>query len=422
MQAFEDEATSDLLETQGFALEKEDRIIEAIQHYKRAYAARERLLGVSAPKTIKSGIDLARCLARSGHHREALPYCEKVLQWMKANPSQVQSYTVNRVKTLHGDILRGLGLFPDSVAAYQEVLSSTTDKESRNITLNGLAGVYREIGKYKEALDCYWESYNASKDLHGEESTQSLTILNNIATAMLEGGDAPEKVLEMFEKVYNGYLKLCGEAHPNTVKTASNISNVMQKLGRYQDAEKWGKDALRISERLFGEENQPTLSIANGLGTILNKLEKYDEAEDVLSVCVEGLAKAYGPDNSMTLITRSNLAQAIRGKGDLPKALSEQKSVYAGMEKAFGPGHVNSRSILQEVISLQEEMGLYADAIKNQEQLLVEMLKHGPPHRGHVKCLEHMAIIYRKAGQGAKAKETEERASRMLRDIESRRT
>lgn len=418
MQAFEDEATSDKLESQALALEIQRRLDDAALHYKRARAARERILGASATKTLKSGVDVARCLSRQGRHAEALTYCEPGLKWIKANPSGVDLSTALRVRRLYGDILRGIGRLKDAVAEYKVALELDTEKTEHGITLNSLGGVYREMGRYSEALNCYSETYADAKKMKGEESVEALSILNNIATAILDDGKSPETSLKLFEKVYNGYLKIRGETDPNTLSTAANISATFHKLGRFQEAEKWGRNALRNAEKTFGEENQPTLSIANALGLTLTSLGRFDEAEEILEDCLSGLMTVYGAENSLTLTTRCNLAIVIRAKGDLARALKEQESVYGIFARLLGAGHPSTRKVIQQVISIQAELGRYADAVKNQKILVDEMLKMGPPHGGHVKCMEKLADYYRKSGDNAKGKETDARVTRLREEIQ----
>jgi tetratricopeptide (TPR) repeat protein len=412
MHAFEDEKTSDSLDAQGASFEAQGRWAEAAQYHKRALAVRERLLG-PCMKTAQSCLHVSLCLSRHGHHKEALPYCERAELWIRANPTQVEPEVTHTVRILRGQILRGTGQFNEAAALLRELSQTQTDDLLRSEAWNNLAGVYRDMAKYDDALALYSQVYDSATKRKGEGSQEALTVLNNIALTLSDSNAQPELVLKNLQKVYDGYLKLGGEEHVNTIKTASSISIALQGMGRYEEAETWARKAFRASERVFGEENQPTLSIANTLGIVLTQLKKYDEAEDVLEACLSGLTHVYGPSHFMTLTTRANLAGALHGKGDLEKSLTEQSIAYEGVKKGLGAGHPAARKSIQEIIRIQHEMGRYSDAIKNQEALLDTMLQQPPHHSGHVLCMEKLALFYRKNGETTKAEATADRAKKL---------
>jgi tetratricopeptide (TPR) repeat protein len=417
MQAFENEKTSDLLETQAEGLEKQSRYAEAAQCHKRVLAARERVLG-SSMKTAKSCFSLARCLSLIGRHNEALPYCERAREWIRAHQSVVGAAVANEVQILYGKILRSCGRLKDSLALFEGLLGTNIQGEGQIEVLSGMGGVYRDMGKYDEALTCFRMSYASVVKQKGEENEHALSALNNIAVTMQSAGNQSDQVLESLQKVYNGYVKLRGEEHLHTVQTASSISGVLHSMNRYQEAETWAKKALRASERAFGAENQPSLTIANALGTTLTSMKKYDEAEDVLENCLAGLEHLYGKDHSITLTTRANLALLYQAKGDLARALAEMSASHDSMKRTLGSGHPTTRRILQGIIQIQDQMGRFGDAAKNQEAILGAMMQY-PLHEGHIRCIQKLAEFYRKDGDVTKAKSMEVRAMHLRNQIKS---
>jgi ATP/maltotriose-dependent transcriptional regulator MalT len=126
----------------------------------------------------------------------------------------------------------------------------------------------------------------------------------------------------------------------------------------------------------------------------------------------------YGKDHSITLTTRANLALLYQAKGDLAKALAEMSASHDSMKRTLGSGHPTTRTILQGIIQIQDQMGRFGDAAKNQEALVATMMQHVvPPHEGHIRCIQKLAEFYRKNGDVAKAKATEVRAMHLRNQI-----
>jgi tetratricopeptide (TPR) repeat protein len=418
MQAFENESTADALYTQAVALEGASRAAEATEYYKRVYAIRERLSGLAAPKTLQSGIDVARCLSSQSKHRDALPYVEQAMSWIRQNPTNIDASSANSVKRLYASTLRGLGRLDEAAALLQEIMSQAVEGQDRVQTLNVLAGINSDMGKYPEALDCYWEAHELVSKSDGEDSEKALTILNNIAVVYNKAQYSPEEALAILRKVYDGYRAKRGETYPATISTAGSMVGAMQRLGMLDEAESLGRNTLRASERVYGEENQPTLTIANQLGSILNEQRKYEEAEELLSDCVEGLAKLYGANHIMTLTTRSNLAMSLRGKGQVRESLDEQLATHSAMAATLGAGHPTTRTLLQEVIKLQKQLRLFNDAVKSQEQLLRQMLNSGPVHGGHARCMADLIKMYEDNGDRENARAMKKQLEQLQRELD----
>jgi Flp pilus assembly protein TadD len=80
------------------------------------------------------------------------------------------------------------------------------------------------------------------------------------------------KTLQLREKVL-------GKEHPNTLHSMNNLTLVLDKQGKYDEAEKLHRQTLPLRENLLGKEHPDTLHSMNNLAGVLYAQGKYNEAE-----------------------------------------------------------------------------------------------------------------------------------------------
>ena len=73
--------------------------------------------------------------------------------------------------------------------------------------------------------------------------------------------------------------KALGPEHVDTVISISNLVTVLERQGKYEEAEAMYRRALEGYEEVLGLEHVGTLTSVNNLGTVLASQGKYEEAE-----------------------------------------------------------------------------------------------------------------------------------------------
>ena len=67
--------------------------------------------------------------------------------------------------------------------------------------------------------------------------------------------------------------------HPSTLTSVSNLALVLQRQGKYGEAETMNRRVLAGRETTLGTEHPDTLTSAHDLAVVLKFQGKYDEAE-----------------------------------------------------------------------------------------------------------------------------------------------
>ena len=72
---------------------------------------------------------------------------------------------------------------------------------------------------------------------------------------------------------------MLGPEHPNTLISMNNLGLVLERQGKYEEAESLNLRALEEREKILGPEHPDTLTSVSNLGRLLEIRGKYKEAE-----------------------------------------------------------------------------------------------------------------------------------------------
>ncbi|WQF90432.1 Putative tetratricopeptide-like helical domain superfamily [Colletotrichum destructivum] len=71
------------------------------------------------------------------------------------------------------------------------------------------------------------------------------------------------------------------------------------------------QQALKLKKKVLGPENPPLLNSINNLAEVLQRQGKYDEAEQMHRQTLELREKVLGPGNPSTFVSMDNLALVL---------------------------------------------------------------------------------------------------------------
>src|SRR2546423_8339675 len=87
----------------------------------------------------------------------------------------------------------------------------------------------------------------------GKEFPSTLTSINNLAAVLRDQGK-----YDLAEEMYRQGLRLCetilGQDHPSTLTSTSNLALVLRGQGKYEQAEETYRQALGLIETVLGKD------------------------------------------------------------------------------------------------------------------------------------------------------------------------
>lgn len=230
---------SSTLHNLGMVAREQDRLSDAEALLQESLATKDASIGETHPRTLNTLTQLARVQRDQGKLLEAEKNLRRVL-----------------------DTARQL-LGPDS--------------PRMAVKENDLGSVVHDLGRFAEAAQHYQRSLAIDERYRGADSSEIVAALNNLASAYDDSGDYA-RAEPLFQRSLA--LRLAhadGADSPAVARAHANLSRVLSRLGRHEDALAQWQLAHAMWQRVFPEPNSAQLVVALNGGNIA--LARGDVAE-----------------------------------------------------------------------------------------------------------------------------------------------
>jgi tetratricopeptide (TPR) repeat protein len=141
------------------------------------------------------------------------------------------------------------------------------------------------------------------------------------------------------------------------------MASVLNKRGRYADAEVAWRDVAERRKRAIGPEHPDTLSSIYGVVLVQRSQGKYAEAEATCRDLVEAAKRAIGPSDPKTLSTMITLAQLLEAQQKFAQAEPVYRGVYETRQKTLGDAHPLTLASLDALAVILSQQKKWADAL-----------------------------------------------------------
>ena len=145
----------------------------------------------------------------------------------------------------------------------------------------------------------------------GEQDPRFATSLNNLALLYMEQGKYVEAE-PLYQRSLAIWEKALGPQHPDVATSNNNLAELYRTRGNYAQAEPLYKRSLAIREKVLGPEHPNVASSLNNLALLYDNQSKYAEAEPLYRRALFVLTKALGPDHPNVATTLENYAVLLR--------------------------------------------------------------------------------------------------------------
>jgi len=225
-----------------------------------------------------------------------------------------------------GKFYEGQGLYQVAEFWYQQLVKVcqtlfTGDHPYVATSLNNLAYLYNSQGKYSEAEPLYLDALEMRRRLFTGDYLDALemtrrlftgdhpavaTSLNNLAVLYNNQGKYSKAeplyldALEMRKRLFTG-------DHPDVASSLNNLAYLYKSQGRYSEAEPLYLEALEMRKRLFTGDHPNVASSLNNLAGLYYSQGRYSEAELLYLDALAMSERVQGTNHPNTIIFRNNL-------------------------------------------------------------------------------------------------------------------
>lgn len=245
---------------------------------------------------------------------------------------------------------------------------------------NGLASVYAQQDKMKEAEQLFELIYNAHKRAHGPEHKGTLRTQENLAT-MIRLRERYDEAESVFLQILSGHEKRPdgGPNHEDTLKTLRSLGLVYLSQSRFEDAERMFKRCYESYKSQFGPRNHDTLSAMHDLAYAYLALRDYEKAEPLFVTALKGHEELLGTSHYETLLVASNLALVYDLTGRFVLAEEMCLGAATGLAKQVGPAHPDVLAAKQKLAQIRVHQGRSAEGEALMQTILATQVESSGP-------------------------------------------
>lgn len=222
------------------------------------------------------------------------------------------------------------------------------DETGYGVSLNNLAVLYKDRGKYNESEELFTQAREIIKQTNGENSIQYALVLNNNAMLFQTIGrfEQAEGLLLKAIEIASVQLK---EKSPNYIRLYVNLALLYQLMEKYDEAEKIYLEALEIQEKRIGHKHPDYAVLLRNLASLYQLRGNYEKVEDYLSQARDIYKLKFGSNSALYAKTTYELATYYQFKNDINNAeplLTESKQIQEKLLNEHHPDYVSTKENL----------------------------------------------------------------------------
>jgi tetratricopeptide (TPR) repeat protein len=313
-------------------------------------------------------------LQARGDYRTALPLADHLRTHWRRRFGDDHEH-VMRVADVVGLLYRQIGRYDEALAldqdTYQRRLRVLGEDHPDTLTSAGyLAGGMRRLGRYEEALRLDQDTLDRRRRVLGEDHPASLSSASNLAVDLRRLGRY-EEALRLDQDTLDRRRRLLGEDDPDTLTSAANLAGSLHRLGRYEEALRLDQDTRDQRCRVLGDDHPDTLTSAANLAIDLRQLGQYEEALRLDQDTLDRRRRVLGDDHPDTLTSASNLAGSLRRLGQYEDALGLDQDTLDRRRRLLGDDHPDTLTSASNLAGDLHQLGLYLEAMRLDQDTLV---------------------------------------------------
>ncbi|MCM1252588.1 MAG: tetratricopeptide repeat protein [Clostridium sp.] len=199
---------------------------------------------------------------------------------------------------------------------------------------NEMIGFYRSVSAFKKAYDAAEDVLLLMEELQLERSEHFATTLLNTATVYRAAGDYKQAFVyyEQALQIYGGLLA------PNDYRYAglyNNMSILLEKMERNEEAAAYGEKALAIIETLENGEMETATTLTN-LALLYFKTADFIKAKALLERALSLFEKCGDKTDAHYSGALAGVGEAYYRMGEYEKSLAAYEKALSEVEKHFG--------------------------------------------------------------------------------------
>ncbi len=187
---------------------------------------------------------------------------------------------------------------------------------------------------------------------HGEKRMQFGAMHNMAGSYMML--DLPEIGVEFSEGALDGFTKLLGPHDPMTLQVNATHGQILEELGRYDDAALVLASAVAGFTELVTEKHPRTISAIGKLASVLTSAKEFERAIELYHKQIELCTEVLGAEHPTTMMAEANLGSALYKSGTVAKGVDLMVAARDRLIDKLGADHYFVEGIEKEIVKARK--------------------------------------------------------------------
>ncbi|MBL7932757.1 MAG: tetratricopeptide repeat protein, partial [Bacteroidia bacterium] len=362
-----------------------NRLIEAEVYYVKCLPGMASVYGQTSREYTQLFYDYTRLLIDLGKYQQAAPYVDALLYYYKTLDGE-ENLRYQALLNCKAIVYQNTGDYASAVEIMRNIAEDKTilklgDTLGHVITVSNLGDLYREMGRYDEAISQLKNSKRLFYQYNIDKSPETIaTICNNLALCYKATGDYREA-----EQNYNLAIELYQKnSLTNTepyCSTLSNKADLYRVLGRNGEASGLLITALQIRRERFGTQTENYANALSNLANVYFDVNMYDLALEKNLEAKTIYEQTVGENHQSYANCLNSLSLCYLYLKNYQLAVDYKVKAIDIVEKTVGKSHYRYSAFLISTYGLYRKTGQLSLAEKNiREALKLVEKKFGRNH------------------------------------------
>jgi tetratricopeptide (TPR) repeat protein len=345
-----------------------------------------------------------------GLYREARPLLDRALTTRERLPV-VEPAAIADTLNHRGELLMWQGDYPASEADYRKVIAIEARKSAQDIDQEALARAEYGLGillgyrgDYSEGRKRLESALTRQKVLFSEESDESARTMKELADLLENAGDR-ETAIGLMESAVRIQKKIHRDApHPALYEAIHDLSGLLYREQRYDEAEAQVVEALAMAKRLYGDKHAEVSHVLTSFAYVLQTRGELERSEATYREVLAMQRGLFGDVNPEVAFTLGSLGDVQFERGDTRQGIESLKESLHMYQRLFSGDHPDVARAMNRVGFRLTMAGDYAGAERELKTAL-EMRRRllGSSHADVGASLMNQAILETATGKFADA-------------------
>jgi tetratricopeptide (TPR) repeat protein len=336
-----------------------------------------------------------------GLYGEAQPLLDRSLATARALPA-TEPTTLADILNHLADLEALQANYASAEKAYREAATLArahpADRSSRIAlakSLYGLGNVLQNEGHYPESAASFQSALTLQRQLYGEKSGEVARTLMDLAYNTFEAEGDLKSALQLMRTAVAMQRELRGRLpHPDLAEALSDLGQMLEENGDYDESEKAYREALGMERLLYGDKHPRIALGLNNLASVLQDKNELGASEATYRQALQMERELLGNVHPQVAMTLNNLAFVQYDLGETPGALETEREALAVYRQLFPGDHPDVAAVTNRIGFWLTLAGRYLEAEYDiRESLAMRRRLFSADHPDVASSLENLAIL-----------------------------